>query len=166
MKRKLFLISLVLSFMGCSTNSLIKISVIDKNLLGLKIEQTIDGVRITSEDSVLYEVGSYELSSSGNIFLDQISQILLNKTAANILIIGHTDNTGNGQANALLSDQRAKVVKDALVNRKIPIERMISKGYGSSQPIADNVTSEGRRINRRSEIIILGETIDQINKIP
>ena len=72
-----------------------------------------------------------------------------------IEISGHTDNTGSAPINTKLSEARAKVVVDYLVQKGIDRSRMNFKGYGSLQPVAENTTVAGRAKNRRVEFKIL-----------
>ena len=88
--------------------------------------------------------------------LDAIKEILKNYPTAKFSINGHTDNTGSDKLNQKLSDDRAKVVMDALIERGIPAANLESKGYGESAPVADNKTKEGRAENRRTEVIYIG----------
>jgi outer membrane protein OmpA-like peptidoglycan-associated protein len=67
---------------------------------------------------------------------------------------GHTDNTGTDAINQPLSERRARAVVNEAMSRGVVPERITSKGYGSSQPVADNATMEGRQANRRVEIAI------------
>ena len=68
---------------------------------------------------------------------------------------GHTDNVGNAAANQKLSEQRAKAVYDYLVQHGIAAGRLSYKGYGQTQPVADNSTADGRRQNRRTVFTII-----------
>lgn len=76
------------------------------------------------------------------------------KEDSKIEIAGHTDNVGNDNDNMILSQKRAETVKTWLVKKGIQPQRIIAKGYGASQPVADNST-EGRQQNRRTEVRIL-----------
>lgn len=86
--------------------------------------------------------------------LDQLVDYLKRKPATKIRIEGHTDNQGAVELNQRLSESRAKTVLDYLVSHGIARERIEALGKGSSQPIADNSTPEGRAINRRTEVHI------------
>ncbi len=68
---------------------------------------------------------------------------------------GHTDNIGTASDNLTLSKRRAEAVVHFLLDQGIPEARLQAKGYGSTRPIADNSTAEGRAKNRRSEMKIL-----------
>ena len=73
-------------------------------------------------------------------------------------MFGHTDAQGKDEYNQKLSDGRAKAVMDYLVSRGVAANRLSSKGFGETQPIADNATLDGRHANRRVEIIVV-ETV-------
>jgi len=86
--------------------------------------------------------------------LEVLYQFMLNKQGVRILIEGHTDNIGSDRSNLILSDKRAKAVKDYLVRKGVAPIRIATKGFGKSKPITTNATEFGRRLNRRTEIII------------
>lgn len=68
-------------------------------------------------------------------------------------VAGHTDSIGTDEYNMGLSQRRADAVRNYLVDKGIPAERLTVKGYGESQPVADNATREGRFENRRVELV-------------
>ena len=70
-------------------------------------------------------------------------------------ISGHTDNVGKTEDNMKLSQNRAKSVVDYLVSNGIAAQRLQYKGLGSSKPIADNTTVEGKTLNRRTEFKVI-----------
>ena len=72
----------------------------------------------------------------------------------NLRIEGHTDSTGAASSNLTLSEKRANSVFDFLVPQGISSMRITAVGYGMERPVADNATSDGRKKNRRVEIII------------
>ncbi len=84
--------------------------------------------------------------------LNRIVQLLQRYPEAHILIKGHTDNTGIESRNIQLSEQRAKAVAQYLIKQGIAANRITYKGYGASEPVADNKTEKGRMLNRRVEI--------------
>jgi outer membrane protein OmpA-like peptidoglycan-associated protein len=71
-----------------------------------------------------------------------------------IQIQGHTDNVGSNASNQTLSEQRAKVVYDYLIQQGIASNRLTYKGFGATQPIAENQTEDGKRQNRRTAFMI------------
>ena len=75
--------------------------------------------------------------------------------AMNIEIRGHTDNEGDDKSNQVLSEARAKAVYQYLLGRGIDAGRLSYKGFGETQPIADNKTEKGRKQNRRTEFTII-----------
>lgn len=87
--------------------------------------------------------------------LDKIVQLLKAYPTLIIQINGHTDNVGNATQNIALSENRAIIVKEHLKTKGVGIERIKSKGFGAERPIKSNQTEEGRKANRRSEIILL-----------
>lgn len=129
---------------------------------GITITQTKRGVEISSANSILFDTGKYELEPSGQKFLDRVANIMLTKTKKNAIIEGHTDNVGGATFNQDLSELRALTVMKGLVDRGVPKNRLKAVGYGVARPVADNSTDNGRRLNRRTDIIIVGESTNNI----
>jgi outer membrane protein OmpA-like peptidoglycan-associated protein len=88
--------------------------------------------------------------------LEAIKEILRNYPNAKFSINGHTDSTGSDALNQKLSEARAKVVMDKLIEKGVNPANLESKGYGETQPVADNKTKAGRAENRRTEVIYVG----------
>lgn len=103
---------------------------------------------------VLFETNSYHLREEIYTTLDSIAVFLKKESKATAAISGHTDNTGKEDFNLELSSQRAEAVAEYLLDRGINPERVSFIGFGSSLPIQPNSTPEGRRKNRRVEILI------------
>ncbi len=104
---------------------------------------------------VTFETGSAKLSPLSRYELDRVVATLKEYPHMKIEIAGHTDNTGDADANLALSQQRAEVVRNYLIDQGIESARLTAKGYGSSRPQASNETEEGRQENRRTEFKIL-----------
>lgn len=83
--------------------------------------------------------------------LDDLAKQLQLNTAIFLEVSGHTDNSGNASKNLALSQARAQTVADYLITKGVAKERLTVKGYGSTKPIADNKTAEGKAQNRRVE---------------
>jgi OOP family OmpA-OmpF porin len=102
-----------------------------------------------------FESGSAILTAAGKSILDEMA-IALNKVGTKkVKIIGHTDSSGDAAKNTILSQERAVAVQNYLVSKNIVIDRLSTEGKGSSQPVADNATADGRRKNRRIEFEVL-----------
>ncbi|WP_234640203.1 OmpA family protein [Delftia tsuruhatensis] len=94
-----------------------------------------------------------EIRSEARPALDEVVALLKNTPGLRLSIEGHTDNVGNASANQTLSQSRARSVMEALVASGIEAARLQSKGLGSTVPVADNRTDEGRAKNRRVELV-------------
>jgi hypothetical protein len=105
--------------------------------------------------NVFYEIDSWELKKESVSELNTLADLLLENKGLLMEIGGYTDSTGSAEYNIALSEKRAMSVVGYLVNRGISPERLKSKGYGNTSPIGDNVTEEGRRLNRRTEAKII-----------
>ena len=98
-----------------------------------------------------FESGSAVLTASGKQILDEMA-IALNKVGGKkVKVIGHTDSSGDADQNLILSQQRAAAVKNYLIGKNIAAKNLTAEGLGANQPVADNLTAEGRRKNRRIE---------------
>lgn len=96
-----------------------------------------------------------ELRPDAQPALDQLLTFLRENPAIRIELAGHTDNQGDFDENLKLSKQRVEVVKAYLVRNGITENRIVSRGYGSTRPIAPNTSEATRRLNRRVELIML-----------
>lgn len=120
----------------------------------IEVENTAAGIKLTIPN-LQFEPDSAMLVKGEYSRIDDIYEILKMVPQAQILIEGHTAKTGNDKGEMNLSVERAKSIAQELVKRGIKEGRLICKGSGSSKPIADNSTAEGKKINRRVEITIL-----------
>jgi outer membrane protein OmpA-like peptidoglycan-associated protein len=84
--------------------------------------------------------------------LDQLAAVLLQKTQLKLYVYGHTDNLGTVQYNQKLSEDRALAVRNYLLAKGVSRFRIFTQGFGSSQPVSDNTTNQGKQLNRRVEI--------------
>jgi outer membrane protein OmpA-like peptidoglycan-associated protein len=117
----------------------------------------IEGGHVYIFGKVQFASGSDRIDSRSEPLLDQIGQALVaNPGVGKIRIEGHTDNVGDPKFNQRLSQERAEAVKAALIKRGVDGDRLQTRGYGETRPIAPNKTAPGRANNRRVEFIIVG----------
>ena len=107
--------------------------------------------------NVFFRTGKYDLMDVSVVELDKVVEMMKSHPAMCIELGGHTDNVGGDAMNQKLSENRAKAVYDYLVAHGVEASRLTYKGYGSSQPVADNKTPEGRRQNRRTVFTIISK---------
>ncbi len=126
-----------------------------------QVLETRDSPRglIVNMPDVLFDSGQYTLKPAARERLARISGIVLAYPELRLEVEGHTDATGGEEFNQRLSEKRAASVRDYLVDSGVSINNVIARGFGKTQPIADNTTSEGRKLNRRVEMIVSGDVI-------
>jgi outer membrane protein OmpA-like peptidoglycan-associated protein len=128
---------------------------IQKDVKGAKVERVGEGIRITFDTGILFDIDSYTLKDAAKANIKELSRVLQKYEDTNILIEGHTDNTGSDEHNMTLSEKRADAVADYAKSLGVLGTRMAIKGYGEVQPVEDNSTETGRKANRRVEIAIM-----------
>jgi outer membrane protein OmpA-like peptidoglycan-associated protein len=111
------------------------------------------GMVITLGD-VLFDTDKSQLKPGGMRTLQKLSEFLKANNERKVVIEGFTDSTGSEEYNLNLSERRANTVKNALLDLGISADRIISRGYGKSYPVAGNDTAAGRQLNRRVEVIV------------
>ena len=102
--------------------------------------------------NVFFETGSAELKDDSKYELNKLASLINENEGITVEITGHTDSTGDADANMVLSNDRANAVVNYLSEKGV--SGLSSRGYGSTQPVDSNDTEEGRKNNRRTEIII------------
>ena len=105
--------------------------------------------------NIFFDPNKYELKPESQVELDEVVQLMKDNPTLKIQINGHTDNSGKTSDNIGLSENRAKSVTAYLVTKGISAGRLSFKGYGETQPIAGNSTTEGRAQNRRTELKVI-----------
>jgi outer membrane protein OmpA-like peptidoglycan-associated protein len=131
---------------------------------GVDVTTTDNGqaILVSLPDGVTFDTNSYELKPGFRPTLDQISANLAKYPNSLIDVYGHADSTGSAAYNQTLSENRARVVGDYLTMRGVGPGRLRTQGFGSSMPVADNATPEGRAKNRRVEIKIVPISQEQV----
>jgi outer membrane protein OmpA-like peptidoglycan-associated protein len=105
--------------------------------------------------NIFFDSGKSTIQSTSFSELKKLIDLLKNNPTIRVEIAGHTDNIGDETLNQKLSEERAKTVVTYLIQNGITANRLVAKGYGSSQPVGSNTTEEGRQKNRRTEMKIL-----------
>jgi outer membrane protein OmpA-like peptidoglycan-associated protein len=106
-------------------------------------------------NNVFFDFAKFSLREESFPELNRLVKMLGENPNMKIEVSGHTDSVGSAESNLTLSQNRANSVKDYLLGKNIAPERIVSKGYGLSKPVATNNTDEGRQLNRRVEFTIL-----------
>lgn len=106
-------------------------------------------------NNIFFDTGKSELRPESGPELDRLVTTLNETPKMVIEVRGHTDNTGSNEINAKLSQDRADSVREYFISKGIEPDRVASKGFGESKPVATNDTDEGRQKNRRVEFVIV-----------
>ncbi len=118
------------------------------------IERQGDKLYVALPAGILFDVNKDAVKPSAKTSLAKAAEVLVKYPDTYVTVEGHTDSTGSAQYNQELSERRAMHVRDLLTQDGVPAARLDVKGYGASDPIADNATAEGRQANRRVQLEI------------
>lgn len=121
----------------------------DLFLVPIEVGQTIQ------LNNIFFDMSKAVLRNESFVELEKLFIVLQNNPAMNIEIDGHTDNAGNQDLNLQLSIDRANAVKEYLITKGVARNRITTKGFGGTKPIASNATEETKKLNRRVEFTIL-----------
>lgn len=111
---------------------------------------------VLGKGKITFTPGSAEIDGSANALMQALAKALARCGAIQIEIAGHTDSQGSEEGNRALSQARAEAVLLALQGRQVDVSGMVAKGYGETNPIADNGDETGRETNRRIEFTLIG----------
>ena len=125
---------------------------------GVVVEQQGDELLLTMPSGITFPVNSFAIQPQFRATLDQLAQTMNSYPSTLIDVYGHTDPSGGDAINIPLSQNRARAVADYLIARGVNSARIMTQGFGSSRPVADNSTEAGRAQNRRVEIRIAPAT--------
>lgn len=131
------------------------------NGTGVQVERDGDQLKLIMPGSITFATGKAELQPSFYQTLGQLSTSFKNFKDNDLVVTGHTDSTGNSDANVGLSNRRAEAVAQYLRANGVASSRILTLGAGSSQPVASNATADGRAQNRRVEIKLLPRQVAQ-----
>ena len=121
--------------------------------VGIKIDPPKDFIL----ENVYFDTGKSSLKPNSFKALNDLVEILKIKNTMVVEIQGHTDNVGKDEENMKLSQDRADEVRKYLVSKGIEGARVTAKGYGPTQPIADNSSEAGKSKNRRTSLKVIKE---------
>jgi outer membrane protein OmpA-like peptidoglycan-associated protein len=136
---------------------------IERDIAGAKVERIGEGIKITFDSGILFDVDRADLKYDSKSELAQLATILNKYSDTNIMLAGHTDSTGAAEYNMRLSERRAQSVGDYLTIQQVDPNRLDVRGFGMNEPVADNDTVAGRALNRRVEVAIWAN--DKLKKV-
>src|SRR5690625_423535 len=132
---------------------------ISDEIPGAEVSRVGEGIAVTFDENsgIYFATNKFDINEQSRSSLDKLVKIFKDYPNTNILLEGHTDNTGRAEYNMDLSEKRAKSVYEYLTSKGIEKDRFNIKWYGEEQPKHDKSTVEGRYKNRRVEIGIMAD---------
>ena len=126
-----------------------------------QVLQTRDSARglIVSMPDVLFAFNKYTLKPEARERLAKISGIVEAYPGLKLQVEGHTDSIGSDEYNLQLSEKRADSVRAYLVSNGVRPDSVSAQGFGKADPVADNSTASGRKLNRRVDMVVTGDVI-------
>jgi outer membrane protein OmpA-like peptidoglycan-associated protein len=118
------------------------------------VEREGDKLYVALPSGILFDVDKDQVKPEARKSLSTAAEVLVKYPDTYVAVEGHTDSTGSYDYNQSLSERRAMRVRDVLVGFGVPPARLSVRGYGETDPIADNSTAEGRQRNRRVQLEI------------
>jgi outer membrane protein OmpA-like peptidoglycan-associated protein len=122
---------------------------------GVQVIREGDTIRLQLPGAITFATNSASISQGFYPVLDDVVKVLNKYEKTTLVIEGHTDNTGSFDYNQTLSLNRANAVRNHFMGNGVDQRRLTTMGFGPSQPVADNNTSDGRQLNRRVELRIV-----------
>jgi outer membrane protein OmpA-like peptidoglycan-associated protein len=119
-----------------------------------RVERVGEGIQVTFDSGILFDVNSSTLRSAAESNLRALVASLEEYEGTDVLVVGHTDSTGEAEYNQGLSERRADSARNFLVGAGLESNRVTAMGRGEIEPVASNDTLSGRQDNRRVEIAI------------
>jgi outer membrane protein OmpA-like peptidoglycan-associated protein len=118
------------------------------------VERQGDKLYVALPSGILFDVDKDQIRPDAMQSLATSADVLVKYPDTYVTVEGHTDSTGSQEHNQSLSERRAMRVRDVLAGNGVPPARLSVRGYGETDPIADNATEEGRQLNRRVQLEI------------
>ena len=127
---------------------------LQRDLKGAKVERVGEGIKITFDSGILFGVDQATLNPTAQTNLENLAKTLKKYEDTNVIVEGHTDDTGSAEYNQTLSEKRAKSVEDFLSTSGVEKKRLSSQAFGEEMPAVPNDTEAARAQNRRVEVAI------------
>lgn len=130
---------------------------IETEIPGADVERVDNSIVVTFDENsgVYFATNKSDINAKSKATLDKLAKVFIDFPETNILVVGHTDSSGNDDYNMALSEKRAKSVTNYLISDGIAASRFETLWYGETQPKFDNSTAEGRAKNRRVNLAIV-----------
>ena len=130
---------------------------IEQEIPGAEVERVGEGINVTFDEAsgVYFDSEKYNINAKSQETLNKLAGIFKEYPDTNVLVEGHTDDSGSDSYNLTLSKNRAQAVTSYMVTNGLDKGRFETKWYGEAQPKYDNTTAEGRSKNRRVELAIV-----------
>ncbi len=119
-----------------------------------RVERVGEGIHITFDSGILFDVNSANLRTAAQGNLNDLTQSLEDYEGTDVLVVGHTDSTGDAGYNQGLSERRADSARTYLLGAGLESDRVTAMGMGETEPVDTNDTDAGRQENRRVEVAI------------
>jgi outer membrane protein OmpA-like peptidoglycan-associated protein len=123
-----------------------------------EIERVGESILVTFDSGLMFDVDSYKLRANTKKNLAEMAATINEYKQTELIVMGHTDNTGTNEHNQTLSEQRAVAVANFLKQKGVSSGRFTTKGFGETKPKSDNSSNNGRQANRRVEIAIVANS--------
>jgi outer membrane protein OmpA-like peptidoglycan-associated protein len=124
------------------------------DLEGAQVSRVGEGIAVTFDSGILFTYDSAVLTPQAQSNLSKLADSLQAEQRTNVMIVGHTDSSGSDLYNQQLSQRRGESAEGFLASSGVASGRLVSRGRGETEPIATNATEDGRRQNRRVEVVI------------
>ncbi len=121
-----------------------------------------EGIVVSFDSGLLFDFDSYALKSTTKENLSKLAASLTEYKDTKVNILGHTDSDGDSAYNQKLSVNRSNAVLSFLTESNVSAGRLNSMGYGESDPVSTNKTDDGKKLNRRVEIVLVAD--EQLKK--
>ena len=141
-----------------------KAAELEKEMDGVTIQRVEEGIAVSFDSGLLFDVDSSNLRPASYENLRKLAAIIKRDNETVLMIVGHTDSTGDESYNLGLSERRAQSASAYMVSQGLPSSRIQLVGRGELEPIGDNSTDAGRQKNRRIEVAIYAspEYVDRL----